>query len=522
MARQHNPAADRDLARAEALAKSGQVDTAKRLYEQIIARYPQNKKARKALNALQARDGAALTQQDFDRVLRLASGGKLDAACAEATKLAKRHPDQPALLNLLGVLRTRQGKPEQAVEHYRRALELQPDFSDALNNLAAVYNDLGHTREAEACYQRLLQMTPRDPEAWYNLGNNQRKLAQFDNALKSYRNALQLRPFFAEAHYNLGNTFVDLGQPEQALECYQDALGIREDFHRCRRSLGNAYLSMGRHTRAAACFKRLADDNPKDLDALLGLANAESAIGQVTAAIENYQRALELDPGCATARHHLNALQHKRSDRAPEEYVRGMFDNYAAGFEQHLTEGLGYGAPAQLRRLCEQLDMGAAQGGRAIDLGCGTGLAGQAFADLAESIVGVDLSPLMLREAKKKGVYAELVTGDIIKVLKARDESWDLALSCDTLVYLGDLHPLFHSLAPRMAANGRVLLSTEHLEQGDFDLLPSGRYAHSRDYVWAAAAEAGLELLHFETTQLRKERGEWLTGGLYCFAKPAA
>lgn len=522
MARQHDPAADRHLAEAEKLTRSGQIEAAKRLYGQIIARYPQNKKARKALKALQGREGAALSREDFDRVMRLASRGKLDAACADASELVRLHPNQPALLNLLGVLRARQGKQEMAVENYRKALALQPDFNDALNNLAAAYAKLGQAQQAEACYYRLLQATPRDPEAWYNLGNAQRSQQQFEEAAKSYRHAIKLRPFFAEAFHNLGNTYIDLGQPEQAVECYQDALGIRDDFHRSRRKLGSTYLGMGRYMRAASCYKQLVEHDASDADALLGLANAENALGQTTAAVENYTRVLELKPNSNAARHNLDALQHRRSARAPEEYVRGLFDNYAPGFEKHLTEGLGYSAPRVLRSLCEQLDMGAATGGRAIDLGCGTGLGGEAFSDLAGSITGVDLATKMLREAEKKGVYADLVLGDIVKVLKERDEVYDLALCCDTLVYIGDLQPLLRALGPRLGPNGRFLLTTEHLAEGDYELLPSGRYAHSHDYVVETATRAGLELLHFEESPLRKERGEWLTGGLYCFAKPAA
>lgn len=514
---QRNLSADLELDRARQMVKQGQTEQAKQLYGQIIARYPQNKKARKALKELQEKGKSQLSREDFERVMRLAGSGKLEAARADASQLLRAYPGQPALHNLLGVILQRQEQYEKAVVQFRQALEIQPDFTDALNNLGAACKQLGQMEQAEACYRHLVAATPQDADAWFNLGNVLRARRNFTDAVKAYQQSLQLKPFSADPYYNMGNTFIDLGEAEQAIECYQRAINIRKDFKQAQMRLGNAFASLGRPVPAAECYHEVLQAHPDEVEALLGLANAQLTLGSHLSAKESYARALELDPGNQQARHQLDSLQGRRTARAPEAYVRKVFDNYAAGFEQHLTGGLGYAAPANMRELAASLDMGDASGGRSIDLGCGTGLGGLAFQDLAGELIGVDLSSRMLREAEKKGVYRELIEGDIIKVLGAQEASFNLFLCFDTLVYIGDLAPLFKAVAKRAAPGSRFLCTTEHLQgDGDYKLQTSARYAHSQAYVAACAEQAGLKVLHFSETPLRKESGNWLSGGMYC------
>jgi predicted TPR repeat methyltransferase len=87
----------------------------------------------------------------------------------------------------------------------------------------------------------------------------------------------------------------------------------------------------------------------------------------------------------------------------PESYVRTLFDGYAGGFDRALTEGLSYRAPELLLRAVEASGV-RMKFGSVLDLGCGTGLAGAAFRPYCDWLVGVDLSPAMLAQARAKGL----------------------------------------------------------------------------------------------------------------------
>jgi predicted TPR repeat methyltransferase len=103
-------------------------------------------------------------------------------------------------------------------------------------------------------------------------------------------------------------------------------------------------------------------------------------------------------------------------------------------------------APQQLWQLVSDVGVIAAPVERAIDLGCGTGLVGVAFRGLCQHLVGVDLSGKMIDQATRKQVYDALHEGDVVDFLQQTDQTFDLFLSADTLIYLGYLSPLLHNL----------------------------------------------------------------------------
>ena len=92
------------------------------------------------------------------------SRGVLSANAATETWLRRAH-------NNLGNVFSDQGKPDEAVACYQRALQLKPDYADAHNNLGNVFKDQGKPDEAVACYQRALQLKPDFAEVHNNLGN---------------------------------------------------------------------------------------------------------------------------------------------------------------------------------------------------------------------------------------------------------------------------------------------------------------------------------------------------------------
>ena len=115
-----------------------------------------------------------------------------------------------AYYNLGNVLKD-QGKLDEAVACYRRALELKPDFAEAHNNLGNALKDQGKLDEAVACYRRALELKPDYAEAHNNLGNALKDQGKLDEAVACYRRALELKPDYAEAHSNLGSALEEMG-----------------------------------------------------------------------------------------------------------------------------------------------------------------------------------------------------------------------------------------------------------------------------------------------------------------------
>lgn len=148
--------------------------------------------------------------------------------------------------------------------------------------------------------------------------------------------------------------------------------------------------------------------------------------------------------------------------------VEGLFDEYAATFEDSLVQKLGYTVPAQMEAMLARdhaAEDGSVSRHLAIDLGCGTGLAGAALRSRCHGrLLGCDLSGLMVEEARKKvGVFDGLEACDCVAFLRRRIErrSADLLVAADVLIYLRDLSDLFAAAAAALRPGGLFVFSTE-------------------------------------------------------------
>jgi predicted TPR repeat methyltransferase len=140
-------------------------------------------------------------------------------------------------------------------------------------------------------------------------------------------------------------------------------------------------------------------------------------------------------------------------------------------------------------------------------LGCGTGLVGEVFKDLAAggTLDGIDLAPRMIEAARTRGIYNDLILGDLETVLAEPGRTYDLILSADTMIYLGDLAPTFSGVANRLAPDGHYIFAVESKEGEGWEQTPQNRFRHSEAYLRAEAARAGLRLIDLMPTVLRRE-----------------
>ena len=123
----------------------------------------------------------------------------------------------------------------------------------------------------------------------------------------------------------------------------------------------------------------------------------------------------------------------------PPAYVRALFDQYAPKFEAALVDDLGYRGPALLFKAVLAARAAVRKPAffkRAIDLGCGTGLAATAFAREVDHFIGIDLSPRMIERARAPGFMRELEVAEMVQGLRGKpDASADLILAADAMVY---------------------------------------------------------------------------------------
>ena len=297
---------------------------------------------------------------------------------------------------------------------------------------------------------------------------------EVEGALAEAREAVALNPDISAALIALGRALLAAENLPAAIAELQRALRVDPGSDEARALTGRAWLQAGEADKALEIFRQLADT-----DAVAGdIARAEAIL---------------------------------RAERSDAGYVRHLFDQFSADYDARMLGQLHYAAPQILAELAD-LVMPGRGGLRILDLGCGTGLAGAAFHPRAAFLSGIDLSPAMIEKARARGIYDALAVADLETALGSEGPAFDLILAADTLVYLGDLAPVFAGAAGRLAPDGYFLFTAEAKAGEGFELGPKRRWRHSEAYIREQARRAGLSVAGFVAASPRTEANQPVSG----------
>jgi protein O-GlcNAc transferase len=209
-----------------------------------------------------------------------------------------RHADS---LHLLGLIASQTGHVGDAVELIRRAIAIgnHPTYHSSLGN---VFHFDGKHDEAVACYQRALDLNPNFAEACNNLGTVYQMQGKLDAAIACYERALILKPDYVEAHNGLGSALTSQGKSRQAAACFEQALALRPDYADALTNLGNTLKAEGKLDAAAALHERALFLKPDCYVACNNLGAIRELQGRFDEAVTLYERALAQVPDYAHAK----------------------------------------------------------------------------------------------------------------------------------------------------------------------------------------------------------------------------
>lgn len=375
----------------------------------------------------------------------------------------------------------------QQDQHYKEAeeiyLRLLADHGEApllLYNLGLLYYETGKYPDAADCFAKGLAAAPDDPDMIFNCALSQKAGGNLAGAKDLFAKLLLSQPEDLDTLYNLAGCHRELGDYAKAIKYYQEIVALAPDHLSAHKNLAWTCLAAGDTKTAAQSFRVIVEHRPGD----------------------------------PAAGHMLAALHGETGSTVPAGYVTEVFDNYAKRYDKSLVGDLAYSVPEKLRKLLEQ-GPGPKVFDKLLDMGCGTGLAGQAFHELARTLHGVDLSSKMIELAREKQLYELLETVDLVSFLESTSHRYDLFVAADVFGYLGALATVLKASARAAKDDALLLFSTELGGGKDYTLQQNGRFAHGQDYVKAASLTAGWQILTSSKTGLRLEKGQWVEGLLW-------
>lgn len=345
---------------------------------------------------------------------------------------------------------------------------------------------------------------------------------KWDEALHLFLQVQNAFPDNLDTHRVVGQVFHAMGEPVKAVPYLAEALRRNQDAASVY-DLMTVLVASGNVSEIDVICRQYRSVVWSDARLLAAWGHNLVYLRRCAEAVEVLRQALALSPVDRGIRHNLSAalVGAGQEEEAVEVFSTlttpqggegggspgtAFLDGIAEGYddnELHQYFGL------RLMRLYHGA-FPVRPVGRALDLGCGSGLLAGHLSGTVTALVGIDRSPAMLAQARQRNLYNQVIEGDMPAILDRIEGPFDTILSACVLYYFPDLAPFFRHAGRLLSPGGAFVFSVDPVTDVDeVRVTGPGEYAHSRAYLRRLAAEYGFEVVTIEIDRHRGPPGFW-------------
>jgi predicted TPR repeat methyltransferase len=412
--------------------------------------------------------------------------GDLKSAALTLNKASSHWPEDPRIFLLASAMAEKAGNPSNALHAMRKAVALSPDWAPGKLELALLLARQNTFPEAIELAEQVAIQEPRNPQVLAGVIDIAHRSGHITMAIAHLRRGLEMVP---------GDVTL-------------------------RRMLARDLSSQTEHTEALALWDALLQEQPQDIDNLIGYVQACIAAEQPSRALLATQTLLAGAPDDAVYQYFAAIAQGKTPAQQPDALTAPLFDGMAQGYDQHMVRGLQYQLPKQIAEaiIARHPDKKI----NVLDLGCGTGLLGVCLGRLDGFLVGVDVSSKMIEQAAKHGLYDRFHTVNLHDALsETPDALYQVIAALDVFIYAGEVTLAIPNAHRILTPGGELVFSCETAQDDSTKpstnevgmvLQPNGRYAHQRSHIESVCKKAGFTSVNIEETVIRQENNSPVAG----------
>ncbi len=257
---------------------SGNQEEALKIFNQILARNPQNSFVRISLGNLYS------NQKEYEKAVN------------EFKTVLKIDPRNVLAWNALGNTLNTRKEFDEAIAAYRKAIELNPKYATAYYNMGVVLSAQKKLEEAIAAYQKAIEINPQYAYAYYNLGNILRDQKRLEEAIEAYRQVIKIDPKDPDAYNGLGNSLRDQKKPDEAIVAYRKVIELDPKYAIAYNNLGSALSDQNKLDEAIASYSKAIELDPNYTSAYYNRAIVLNRLKRYKEALEDTDRALKINP----------------------------------------------------------------------------------------------------------------------------------------------------------------------------------------------------------------------------------
>lgn len=253
-------------------------------------------------------------KQDYNIAVDHHNNGRTAEAAIIYKSIIDSGAEHTASMHNLGLILMDQSDPEQAIKHFKKAIEIKPDYAQGFNSLGAAMFQMGRNDEALTAYRQSLELNPDNAQTHYNIGNALVQNQQPQEAMSSFQQALRLDPTDLDSQINIGSILMNNDQLEDAATCFQNIINKKPRLAEAHYNLGLTYEKLGRLEDASESLSEALAIKPGYVEALNNQGSLLQKFGKKEEAESHLRKAIALKPDFPEAYYNLGVTFEKNGD----------------------------------------------------------------------------------------------------------------------------------------------------------------------------------------------------------------
>jgi protein O-GlcNAc transferase len=258
--------------------QAGRLESAAKIYRQILESEPDNFQALHCFGLVEA------------------SAGHLQRAKSLVGRALEIQPADVQVLENYATILFQLQEFEEALQVSRRGLQISPNSASCLYAGAIALYKLRRLDESIGQFEKLLAIAPNHIAAINERGSVLAEMKKYDAALASFHKVLSLEPRYVGAHLNIGNVYGLLRRYDEAIAAYGDALTLQPDLADAWLGCGNVHVRRKRYDDALVAFDKAVAFKPDLAGAWLGRGNVFAELRRYGDALPAFNKAFTLKP----------------------------------------------------------------------------------------------------------------------------------------------------------------------------------------------------------------------------------
>jgi len=222
---------------------------------------------------------------------------------------------------------------DQAIEKYKKALELNPAYYQAYLNIGNAYMRQKKYNDALNACNKAIKINPKYSEAFLNRGLTYLRLNNYDAALKDYNKAIEINPNYHLAYLYRGQYYYKHSDYHTALKDYDKAIELNPDNYHAYLDKSAVYIELKQYNDALNACNKAIELNPEFADAYCNRANIHIQLKNYQLAIKDCQKSIQLDGNDPIAYYNLTEayifnIQFEEALNTIKLYIQKINDPY--------------------------------------------------------------------------------------------------------------------------------------------------------------------------------------------------